>query len=96
MGSQGRWELLRGVPFPVNEWVTLRLEIARDGTILPYINNKLAYTPGMKPYRIPDNIELGFGDGHSGLYSSSGKNPTPDFPEGAFLYNDNFMIIKYK
>jgi hypothetical protein len=95
MGSQGRWELLTGVRFPFDTWFTVRLEVGSDGIIRPYINGKLAYPSGMEPYRIPDNIELGFGDGHAGWYSSPGSNPTPDFPQGAWLLNDNFEVIQY-
>ena len=95
MDSTGRWITLSAVSFSPETWYTLRLQVEADGKVLPFINGKLALPNGAEPHRIPKDVEIGFGDGHAGLYSSSGANQSPDFPEGAFILNDNFRIVKY-
>ena len=94
MNSEGKWISLMS-KFPASSWHTLRLQVEANGDVFPYIDGRNILPKGVAPLRIPSDHEIGFGDGHAGLYSVTGKNPTPDFPEGAFLYNDNFKIIKY-
>lgn len=89
---RGRYITLTSVPFSPNDWHTLKLQVEADGDVLPYMDGKLALPEGVTPIRMPDDIEIGFGDGNTGLEVSLGSNPTPDFPEGASLLVDNFQI----
>jgi hypothetical protein len=92
MNNRGEWITLNTKFYP-DRWYTLRLVVEPNGDILPYVNGKLALPSGKQPLRIPDGYEIGFGDGHGGLYSVTGKDPTPDFPQGAWLLNDDFKVI---
>ena len=53
------------------------------------------------PSRIPSkalviypDFDIGLGDAHAGLYCAQ-PELTPDWEQGAFLYNDNFKVIRY-
>lgn len=81
--------------FIADIFINLMLVIEMDGRVLPYMDGKLALKDSNQAPVIYPGFEVGLDDGHSGLYTSSGENPTPDFPEGAYVLVDNFQIIKY-
>jgi len=72
----------------------LRLEFSEDGTVLPFINNELAYLDDSERLNvgIDRDYRPGFVDAHPGFQISVGPSGNPVPKPGTLLYNANFRI----
>ena len=74
----------------------LRLEFSEDGTVLPFINNELAYQNNSKQLNVgvKRDYRPGFVDAHPGFQISVGPSGNPVPKPGTSMYNANFRIEK--
>lgn len=82
------------VRWSAEKWFNLMLLFESDGRVLPFVNGTLAIRDPTKALVIYPGFDIGFGDTHAGLYGGH-KSKTPDWPEGAFLLNDNFRVVRF-
>lgn len=77
-------------------WNTLRLEFLTDGSVVPYINGRLAYQRASDLLKVPvdKSHDAGFIDAHAGYILGGIGGSNSDVPEGSWLLNDNFMIFQ--
>jgi hypothetical protein len=76
-------------------WGRLTLRVERNGKILPFLDGELLIDPE-NAIRIPSQAKIGTIGGHAGLYTGTGNRLSDlkyDFPEGAYILNDNFEIL---
>lgn len=90
--------LLQSGLFNPEGWNTLRIEFLPDGSLLPYINGRLAYQRPGDLLKVPVDAahDPGFVDAHAG-YKAGGIGPgTYDAPQGDWVVNDNFMVFQHQ
>lgn len=80
-------------PFSSEKWYNVELRIEPDGRVLVYQDGVLNIDPN-NTLRIPPEANIGTIGGHAGLYQIS-PDQEHDFPQGTFLLNDNFRVVRW-
>lgn len=95
-GNDKRVYLQDGL-FKIGAWNTLRLEFLPDGSVMPYVNGRLAYRQMSDLLKVPvdDAHDAGFVDAHAGFILGGIGGGNDDVPKGAWLLNDNFIILRH-
>jgi hypothetical protein len=82
------------MPLPIGQWFNLMFVIERDGHVFPFVDGQLAIRDPGTAFVMYPGFDIGIGDTHAGLITAQ-QNLTPEFPQGAFLYSDNFRVVRY-